>query len=1122
VLTVVLGNSYEELAPIFAEDLGRPRSGLEPIEMVMNPEWVVTPSAGVRRWLVTEVAKYLGASRGQESVNQPTDGVVAHWANDFPSRVTSRVLNAHLERHHSKTEDPWALPQLQFAIYDWAQGNPHAAEAVLVKTGDGKISLSRSRQVADLFDRYFTWRPQMIRDWVAPDYIPQNDLEKSQRALWLSVRSLIGVPTAPERWSEAWDDLSEVLPSLPARDRVSIFGVSTFPGGMDYVDAISRLSAHVDVTVYLVRPLGPTAVPFNSDQNSFRSSALRMWGAASLAMAPLVDEMTRRADVNRVARPRNAISAPASSALAVLQRMLRDDRVSPLAKCDATVIVHNCHGEARQVEVLRDAIHHELAMNPYRQESEILVVCPEIDKYETLIRTAFGDSRMTASANPQPQLAYRIADPSVANEGFYLRALRHLLATVGGQCKRSEILALLSEPAVRRARSFDENCMELFSQWTKEAGIRWGLNSWHRELFEFAALGDSNTWEIGLHRLALGSMVENPRLRAVDKMLPVEVAPGHFEELILLLETMSVLKDAVTDAHTGKEGKILNDWFVWFDVWVHQLVKSGNGEAQEFERVMSALAPLRSSASFSLSTLTYVDFATLLDDALASIGSMGPILTGGVTITSPDSLRGVSFPSVYILGFDEGAFAVADLERSDLRRASRQQGDVHPSDDARGRLRELILCAQERLTIVRSSFDVNNNSEIENGVAFSELLDALHEAQTIEDEKWVMPLQVQHPRNSFDPVNFDAEDSDRFEILRNEGVIATSWSFSVIDKSLTNVSTRKTWTEFFDTSEVAPPGYLALRQADLAALLINPPKVFVKETLGISLNSVDDSANDDIDAQMNGLVYSNALVKLWEEERADIDSRSSVDLEAGIVSLTYSGDVPPEPILQSDTLLGVVNKMAEFYRDGIAMGVREHRSTVLSIGGCELSVELDVIVGDERVTLVEVMTSKLSLPKVLDIWVRAVLLRAIESRPVRLHLVYRLEPDGGSPSVFCEPFDIECDAETAKQELEKLVKFYKQNLVSPVPFSAGQTIDSFGDPPLEDEIWRGEAKSQSYKLPYLGDPYWKLALGHLDAVQVRTATGEYAFRSVHETVKELLDNAFPLFSFVGEKTKKKT
>ena len=125
-----------------------------------------------------------------------------------------------------------------------------------------------------------------------------------------------------------------------------------------------------------------------------------------------------------------------------------------LALDDRSVQVHSCHGQARQVQVLRDVILHLLDDDPSLSEEDIAVLSPAIDQFAPLVEAGFGARpaeacarcEAQAPATPRPGSRYRITDRSLRESYPALAALDSLLALVSGRFSASEVLEFVSLP----------------------------------------------------------------------------------------------------------------------------------------------------------------------------------------------------------------------------------------------------------------------------------------------------------------------------------------------------------------------------------------------------------------------------------------------------------------------------------------------------------------------------------------------------------------------------------------------------------------------------------------------------------------------------------------------------
>ena len=1112
LLTLVVADNYEDLELEMVKRMRAPRHLDSVLDKVAEAEWVIAPSLGVRRWLTARVARSLGAQPAR------TDGIVANWTNDFPSQLTQRVLDAHLTAEFGMDSDPWSLPGLQFVIYDWALANRDATGHEMLTDGAGNIVLSRCRHVADLFDRYITWRPTMVLDWLNqpnPSFATDAPEEVEQAALFRAIRAEINVPCPAERWDAAWEQLPSYIDELPARDRVSIFGLSSFPGGLRYVDAIERLSRHLEVTVYAARPFAVDVKEIGYQRERFASTVLQLWGGAGVSQAEMIDALASRATniVNVESRP----SPVEGTLLGALQRSLHAD-ISERVAVDTSVVVHEAHGPARQAEILRDAILHQLNEtgtdgHPALTESDILVVCPRLEEFEPLIRTAFGPAREFSTSDPQPGIAYKVTDRSLTHDGLYLQGVIHFLELVRGRCSRSEVLSFLAEPTVRRARRITDDGAELFAAWTREAGIRWGLDARHRERFGLGKLGEFNSWRAGLRRLAFGAFIENPRLRSAHSILPVEVAPSHLDQLVALSSAVNDLTLLVADTWAPQN---LDGWLKWFDRGSRALLAPGPRDGREYERVLGALKPLRDTAVHSTSPLPFADFLWLLEETFSSIGSTSSVLTGGVTITSPDTLRGIPFPSVFILGLDDDAFTSSDWERNDLRRLHGEPGDLSPADDARGRLREVILAAGERLTVLRSGRHVTNNEEVKPGTAFSELRDAIRMVNVDSSD----PITVAHPRNSYSPANFEAT-AEFSAPLRSHELPPEPWSYSQLDLSLasTNPAERQTRDALTDFSELQPDMPDSLSLGDLERFLKNPPELFVKRTLGISLPSADLDRSDDLDITGRGLLEANVIRTLYDEQRDD--HRSTTGPVEGFGAMVASGVVPPPPIFPSERVIPVATELARLVEGAVSQGTRRQVPVSLEFQGTEIYGDIDVIENDEGTTLVEIITSKISLRHLAGVWLRTAALRATLDGPLTLHLVYRpRKPELGEVGLEHQRVPIE-ERTNAVASLDAVVQLFRANLLTPIPFCLGEKPSRYVKPALSEERWQHREFKPDFDAKYLGDPYWQLALGHLSADDVLADSSSRGYAQVLTTMRGIFSSVVNLFLLAANNEVKK-
>ena len=94
---------------------------------------------------------------------------------------------------------------------------------------------------------------------------------------------------------------------------------------------------------------------------------------------------------------------------------MREDRPPDPGAPDRSIEVHSCHGRARQVEVMRDAILHALEEDPTLEPRDVIVMCPDIETFAPLIQATFGagDEEEVPAQARLPDLRVRLADRSL-------------------------------------------------------------------------------------------------------------------------------------------------------------------------------------------------------------------------------------------------------------------------------------------------------------------------------------------------------------------------------------------------------------------------------------------------------------------------------------------------------------------------------------------------------------------------------------------------------------------------------------------------------------------------------------------------------------------------------------
>src|SRR5262249_11875097 len=152
---------------------------------------------------------------------------------------------------------------------------------------------------------------------------------------------------------------------------------------------------------------------------------------------------------------------------------------------------------------------HLLAGDPTMELRDIVVMCPDIEVFAPLINATFGagpgadaDDAPSVGAN-RIDLHVRLADRSLRQTNPVLGVVAQLLALAGGRMTASQVLDLAGRAPVRRRFGVDDDDLARIAEWTRESGVRWGLDAAHRAPYRLDRL-PANTWRAGWDRVLVG------------------------------------------------------------------------------------------------------------------------------------------------------------------------------------------------------------------------------------------------------------------------------------------------------------------------------------------------------------------------------------------------------------------------------------------------------------------------------------------------------------------------------------------------------------------------------------------------------------------------------------------
>ncbi len=1039
-------------------------------------EVIAVPTSGMERWLTQRLSSRLGVSPGRG------DGICANV--DFPSPHRLVADAVAVASGVDPDRDPWRPERAAWrllAVVDQCLGEPWLA-ALSDYLGHGSDSpdpqrharrFSVVRHLAELFDRYALYRPELIDAWagggagtvVAPG--PNGGFPVADAAwqaeLWRRLRARIGLPGPAERLARACARLSEDPSALELPERISLFGLTRLPAG--HTQVLRALAVHRDVHLFLLHPspalwlkvaeeLGSPPITQRAEDRTGDLPANRLlasWGRDAREMQLVLAAAGEHRDHHpALAHPTASLLAPAPtpSLLARIQRDVHTDGAPPgvpftgqldtrplLEPGDRSVQVHACHGKARQVEVIREAILHLLAQDPTLEPRDVIVMCPDIETFAPLIQATFGagevasdeehDQPDRSADRPEPgNLRVRLADRSLRQTNPVLGVVAALLELVEQRLTASQVLDLADREVVRHRFRLDDDDLGRLQNWVTQAGIRWGLDAAHRAPFKLDKL-DGGTWRFGLDRLLLGVTMNEDGQRLFEGVLPVDdVESGAIDLAGRLAELIARLQSALDALSTPKP---IDAWAAAIGAAADSLTATGVREQwQRFElqRLLDDMVEQATvDGAATAVSLSPAEIRGLLGDRLQGRPTRTNFRTGHLTVCTLVPMRSVPHRVVCLLGLDDGAFPrKAPRDGDDLMLADPQIGERDPRSEDRQLLLDALLAASQRLIITYTGNDERTNAPRPPAVTVGELLEVIDATVTTGDERPARAhVVVRHPLQPFDPRNF------------TPGALAGEepWSFDPVTlEGAKALSGTRAQPGPFLPAPLPAPARAPVELSDLIRFAQHPVRAFLRQRLRVNLSDRSDETEDGLSVQLDGLAQWAVGQRLLDARLAGVDGNAAIKAEIA------RGTLPPgvlgKPVIDRIyPVAGAIADQAQRLSGGAPRRPVDVRTTV---GGGRLMS--GTVAGVSEDLLLTSTYSRLSAKHRMAAWVSLLALTAAHpQRPFRAATIGRGTDRGSVAIVQIAPLAADPGErrQIADRLLAAIVDLYDRGMREPLP-----------------------------------------------------------------------------------------
>ena len=522
-------------------------------------------------------------------------------------------------------------------------------------------------------------------------------------------------------------------------ERISIIGISSLPPF--HLSIIGEVSKHLDVHFFHLDPTdlywgdiqsvkeqdralrrspksGLSADDLNFDAGNPLLSSMGKAGRDFSRLLVDVDAMSETSLFQDDAAPRNLLAHLQADIFHLETGSQPADFL--VAPEDHSIQVHCCHSPMRELEVLHDQLLALFDADPALTPRDILVTMPDVEGYAAFIEAVFGSPE-----SPETAIPFSIADRSARTESTIADVFLHLLDLTGGRFGASTIFSLLETPAIQQRFSLAESDLPVLHAWTRQTGIRWGIDAAHRASLDQPDFAD-NTWRAGLRRLLLGYALPGDGQTLFDDILPVREVEGA---LAATLGHFVDFAESLFDHVRGLElARSLAEWERALRDILDAFFSDDDEFTDELHRIRNVLEGLGEAereADFH-SAFEFPAIREHLISALADTDSGVGFLAGSVTFCALKPMRSIPFKVICMLGMNDTAFPRhASPPAFDLAAAQPRAGDRNLRDDDRHLFLETLLSARDTLYISYTGISNRSNKESPPCAPVGELLDYL-------------------------------------------------------------------------------------------------------------------------------------------------------------------------------------------------------------------------------------------------------------------------------------------------------------------------------------------------------------------------------------------------------------
>lgn len=1026
-------------------------------------EDILVQSNGIAQWL-----KMALAETGNKGM-----GIAAGLRVELPNQFIWRLYRAVLGNEvpvslpYDKPNLRWRLLRMLPTLSDNNDFEP--ITRYLSDDADGRKTWHLAERLADLFDQYQVYRADWLNHWSEhKDVLPHSEHQPGDRvvpadqlwqpALWRALRNDMEQIAAPAQFSsradvhnKAWQAIEAGQFAQPEKlpSRVIVFGISSLPE--QTLQLLAALGQHRQVLLAVLNPCqhfwgdittlkdqirqqrhalkASWADPAMHDKLYLNSPPLlASWGKQGRDYIDLLAQFDEPAHYREWFGGRIDLFSGVNAEddvehLPVLAQIQHDilnlnpvpELKRTLTTTDQSISFHRCHSRQREIEVLQDRLLQDFLDNPELRARDVIVMTPDISQYSAHVDAVFGG----VDRDDTRYLSYSLADQQGRGQEPLLIALEYLLTVDQQQITLSEVLDILDVPAVQQRFELEPTAVPQLREWLSEAGVRWGIDTKHRQQLGITSMDDAFSWAFGVERILLGYAM-GEEVEWGNRLAYAEVAGLGAEQLGPVLSFIHVLREWFESIHE-QPSRTLSGWLAALQGEEGLLGRcfdfSGDQESRLYTRLMAGLERLESGAiagqfdgELPLSILREAWLAEAEESGLSQ-----RFMAGSVTFSTLLPMRAIPFKRIYVLGMNDGEYPRSRRpDDFDLMSGDYRPGDRSRRDDDRYLFLEALLSAREAVYYSWVGFNIQDNTERPPSVLLAQLMDLLEQGWQSQTGLSALADRVHdYPLQPFSPHYFGTNGLPTF---------AYEW------ESLFQNIAEKPIHDTENSHTLEPES----SQRELVTLLKQPVDFYVQQRFKTRFFRQAEQQTDHepfaLDGLDNYLLQSEALEILEREGQVDFGALKNKWKKSGVLPYGIFGERATAKVADG---IDVLQQRFEQFQQAwqrSSVALPQH----ISIGGVVIETAFNSLwqKGDEftfvlmRPSAIEVK-GQLRWSKILSVWVQ-MQLAAVTGYTVHGHILGL-----DTAAKWVAP-----SKDEAEQNLISLLEFRTAAAKTPLPMNA--------------------------------------------------------------------------------------